>query len=81
MKKSFRFKTVTLEVKFQSNFRTMSKSKSFLTANNNKGRIRATTFEMLDEIKRMNEPIRKIAVRVSNFEKHDPQQKSIVDFC
>ncbi|MFW9922974.1 MAG: DNA polymerase IV [Candidatus Thorarchaeota archaeon] len=81
-KRFFRFKTVTLEIKFQRGLRTVNKSKSFLAANDDKDRITITAFELLEEIKRIHkdEPIRKVAVRVSNFEKSDPLQKSIMDY-
>ncbi|MBD3193146.1 MAG: DNA polymerase IV [Candidatus Heimdallarchaeota archaeon] len=78
--KKFRFKTVTLEVRFQNDLNTTSKSKSFLAANDDKQRITKTSFALLQEIKKMNEPIRKVTVRLSNFMKQDPKQKSIVDY-
>jgi len=81
-KKNFRFKTITLEVRLQDNFKTVNRSRSFHAANDDIERIRTTIYEILDEINNdYNKPIlRKVAVRVSNFVKSDPQQKSITDF-
>jgi DNA polymerase IV (DinB-like DNA polymerase) len=80
--KKFRYKTITLEVKLQENLKIVSKSKSFLAANDDKERITTTAFELLEEFKRLKQPIRKIAVRLSNFEKFDPKQKTMTDyFC
>lgn len=80
VKKKFRFKTVTLEVRFQNDFKTIRKSRSFLAANNKKERITKASFALLQEIKRTNKPIRKVTLRLSNFMKHDPKQKSIADY-
>ena len=81
-KKFFRFKTVTLEVRLQNGFKDINKSKSFHAANDDLERIRTSIYELFDEIKSAhpNEPLRKVAVRVSNFEKYDPKQKFITDF-
>lgn len=81
-KKFFRFRTVTLEVRLQNGFKDINKSKSFLAANDDKERIIISINELLDEIRKTfpGEPIRKVAVRVSNFEKFDPNQKSITDY-
>lgn len=81
-KRFFRFKTVTLEIKLQNNFKNINKSRSFLAANDDKERITSTVFELLEEFRNTHkdEPIRKVAVRVSNFEKWDPNQKSIADY-
>ncbi len=81
-KKSFRFKTVTLEIKLQNSFKNINKSRSFLAANDDKERINSTVFELLEEFRNTHkdEPIRKVAVRVSNFGKKDSNQKSITDF-
>ncbi len=81
-KRFFRFKTVTLEIKLQSNFKNINKSRSFLAANDDKERIASTVFEFLEEFRNTHkdETIRKVAVRVSNFEKRDSKQKSITDY-
>jgi len=82
VKKSFRFKTVTLKVKLQKGLRTLNRSRSFQAANDDKERITTTAFELLNEVKKqyIKHPIRKIAIRLSNFEKSDPQQKTLSDF-
>ncbi|MHA1125462.1 MAG: DNA polymerase IV [Candidatus Heimdallarchaeota archaeon] len=81
-KRLFRFKTVTLEVKLQQGLRTLNRSRSFLAANDDKERIITTAFDLLNEVKKQHpkQPIRKIAIRVSNFERSDPQQKKLADF-
>ncbi|MHA1354981.1 MAG: Y-family DNA polymerase, partial [Candidatus Heimdallarchaeota archaeon] len=81
-KRLFRFKTVTLEVKLQKGLRTLNRSRSFLAANDDKERITITAFELLNEVKKQHpkQPIRKIAIRVSNFERLDPQQKTLAEF-
>lgn len=81
-KRFFRFKTVTLEIKLQNNFKNLNRSKSFQAANDDKERITTTVFELLEDFRNTykDEPIRKVAVRVSNFEKRDPKQKSLIDF-
>ena len=82
MKRFFRFKTVTLEIKLQNNFKNLNRSRSFQAANDDKERITTTVFELLEDFRNTykDEPIRKVAVRVSNFEKRDHQQKSLMDF-
>ena len=82
IKRKFRFKTVTLEVKLQEGLRTLNRSRSFLAANDDKERITTTVYDLLKEIKiqHNNQPIRKIAVRVSNFENTDPNQKTLTEF-
>ncbi|MHA1556208.1 MAG: DNA polymerase IV [Candidatus Heimdallarchaeota archaeon] len=82
IKRFFRFKTVTLEIKLQNSFKNLNKSRSFLAANDDKERITSTVFELLEDFRNTHkdEPIRKVAVRVSNFEKRDSKQKSITDF-
>ena len=82
MKKNFKYKTVTLAVRLQDNFQNINRSRSFLAANDDKERLKTTVYEILDEIKQAynNAPIRKVAVRVSNFTKQDPLQKNITDF-
>ena len=82
IKRAFRYKTVTLEIKFQKNLQSINRSRSFLSANDDKNRIKITAYELLEEIKNYynNIPIRKVAVRVSNLIKQDPRQKTISDF-
>ncbi|NHJ47034.1 MAG: DNA polymerase IV [Asgard group archaeon] len=81
-KRSFYFKTITLEARLQSNFQNLTRSKSFQTANDDKELITSTVFEILNGIKKdFNNPeLRKVAVRVSNFIKKDTAQKSITDY-
>ncbi|MCK5045879.1 MAG: hypothetical protein KAS22_04820, partial [Candidatus Heimdallarchaeota archaeon] len=82
VKKNFKYKTVTLAVRLQDNFQNINRSRSFLAANDDKERIKTTVYEILDEVKHAhnNAPIRKVAVRVSNFTKQDPLQKTITEF-
>ena len=82
MKKNFKYKTVTLAVRLQDNFQNINRSRSFLAANDDKERIKTTVYEILDEVKHAhnNAPIRKVAVRVSNFTKQDPLQKTITEY-
>ncbi|MHA1212617.1 MAG: DNA polymerase IV [Candidatus Heimdallarchaeota archaeon] len=82
VKKSFRYKTITLDVRFQDNFQNITRSRSFLAANDDKERLQTTIYEILAEINREfgNAQIRKAAVRVSNLIQHDPLQKTITDY-
>jgi len=82
VKKSFKYKTVTLAVRLQDNFQNINRSRSFSAANDDKERIKTTVYEILSEVKHTynNAPIRKVAVRVSNFIKQDPLQKTITEF-
>ena len=82
VKKNFKYKTITLAVRLQDNFQNINRSRSFLAANDDKERIKTTVYEILDEVKHAhnNAPIRKVAVRVSNFTKQDPLQKTITEF-
>ncbi|MGC9778153.1 MAG: DNA polymerase IV [Candidatus Heimdallarchaeota archaeon] len=81
-KKSFRYKTVTLDVRFQDNFQNITRSRSFQAANDDKERIRTTVYELLAEINSdfNKAKIRKAAVRVSNLVKYDSMQKTITDY-
>lgn len=81
-KRSFYYKTVTLEARLQKNFQNLTRSRSFLTANDDKERFVSTIYELLDEIKIQykNPELRKVAVRLSNFLKKDVAQKSITDY-
>ena len=82
VKKRFRYKTITLDVRFQRTFQNVSRSKSFLTANDDFERLRETTFELLNDIQKdfEGEVIRKVAVRVSNLQHEDPLQKPLSEF-
>lgn len=82
IKKNFRYKTVTLDVRFQDNFLNITRSRSFQTANDDKERLDSTIYEILDEINRdfNKAKIRKVAVRVSNLVSYDPKQKTITDY-
>ncbi len=82
VKKNFKYKTITLAVRLQDNFQNINRSRSFLAANDDKERIKTTIYEILDEVKHEhnNAPIRKVAVRVSNFTKQDPLQKTITEY-
>ncbi|MEA2069896.1 MAG: DNA polymerase IV [Asgard group archaeon] len=80
IEKNLRYKTVTLEVKFQENLKTVSKSKTFLSANDDKNRIQNTVSKFLKDLSQPGKPIRKLAVRVSNLENFDPYQKRLSAF-
>ncbi|MBN1330522.1 MAG: DNA polymerase IV [Candidatus Heimdallarchaeota archaeon] len=82
IKKTFRYKTVTLDVRFQDNFQNITRSRSFLAANDDIVRLKVAVYDMLEEINNdfNNAKIRKAAVRVSNFVKQDPQQKPITAY-
>ena len=82
VKKNFRYKTITLDIRFQDTFQNITRSRSFHAANDDKERLSTTIFEILDEINTQfdNAKIRKAAVRVSNFVKPDPLQKNITDY-
>lgn len=82
IKRSFYYKTITLEARLQKNLQNLTRSKSFLSANDDKERLTTTIFDLLNEIKvKYNNPeLRKVAVRVSNFIKKDTAQKSITDY-
>jgi DNA polymerase IV (DinB-like DNA polymerase) len=81
-KRSFYYKTITLEARLQENFKNLTRSRSFHSANDDKEHLITTIYELLNEIKtEFNNPeLRKVAVRVSNFVKKDTAQKSITDY-
>jgi DNA polymerase IV (DinB-like DNA polymerase) len=82
IKRNFYYKTVTLEVRLQKNFQNLTRSRSYLSASDDKNRLTTTIFELLNDINiEFNNPeLRKVAVRVSNFIKKDAAQKSITDY-
>jgi len=80
--KKFRYKTVTLDVRFQETFQNITRSKTFLSAKDDLERLQETSFELLSEIRKdfPELKIRKVAVRVSGLIAEDPLQRPLTEY-